>query len=75
MPQPLGSSHSGIRAKTLGDIAHQKDQDSDPGQLVLITHSVRLSNPHEQGEPHIGASERLQYLAQQIHVATPASDV
>jgi hypothetical protein len=65
MPQPLGSSHSGIRAgKTLGDIANQKDQDPDPGQLVLITHSVRLSNPHEQGETHIGAAERLQNFAQ-----------
>lgn len=73
MPQPLGSSHSGIRSGiTLGDIANQKNQDSDPGQLILITHSVRLRNPHEQRESHIRASERFQYLAQQIHVATPA---
>ena len=56
-----------LAGKILENVADQEHQDSDAGQLELVTHSVRLGDADVKCESHVGASQRLQNFAQDIH--------
>src|SRR5271163_4156476 len=71
------SSHLSARyPHALDDVAGQKNQDADPGELVFVAHPVRLGDADIKREPDVGESERLQYFGEDEHgVVAATSDV